>query len=369
MQYDAIIAGGSFAGLAAAGEIRGKVLLIDQHEIGARQASGCATLVHALEKLDCQAAILQRFDFLRIHVAGSQIDLDFGYPFCTFDYETFCRMMLESTDAEIVQAKVKAMDGDTVVTDKGRFEGRTIVDATGWKAVLGNCLRAGMVSDKKHRGLTRGKNAATPSRPQPMASRRSLSFGCETILGHPKDELEFHWNPHNQRRVISWIFPAGKETRFGAGSYVGETKLVGTLGKFLEDYDLVHDRLHGGYFPHRLGDPVVGSIFMLGDAAGQCLPLTGEGIRPALYFGQTCGRIIQRIIEREISREAGLAEYRSFVLKHQREYQTFFRLQKLFTNIPDFMLNLILKYEKRYKGFPHLAQRYWEAAVLNERRV
>lgn len=369
MEYDAIIAGGSFAGLAVAREIKGNVLLIDQHQIGARQTSGCATLVDVLEKLDCQDSILQSFDSIRIHVAGNQMDFDFGYPFCTFDYEIFCDIMRKSINAEIVETKVKTVEGDTLVTDKGKFEGRTIVDATGWKAVLANSLRPGTVNHNKHGWFKNNKNGTPPSHPRPASSRKSLSFGCETILPLPKDQLEFHWNPHNLRRGITWVFPADKETRFGVGSYVGETKLVGKLERFLENFELVHDRLHGGYFPHRLGEPVVGHIFVLGDAAGQCLPLTGEGIRPALYFGQRCGRIIQRIVNREISREAGLAEYRRFVLKHRQDYLAFFRVQKIFTNIPDFLVSLILKYDRRDKVFPALAQRYWEIAVLNEGRI
>ena len=45
-EYDVIIAGASFAGLAVASRItRGKVLLIDRKEIGAYQVSTCGTTV------------------------------------------------------------------------------------------------------------------------------------------------------------------------------------------------------------------------------------------------------------------------------------------------------------------------------------
>jgi len=42
-EYDAIIAGASFAGLAAADNLEGDILLIDRKEIGTRQTSACAT--------------------------------------------------------------------------------------------------------------------------------------------------------------------------------------------------------------------------------------------------------------------------------------------------------------------------------------
>ena len=46
---------------------------------------------------------------------------------------------------------------------------------------------------------------------------------------------------------------------------------------------------HGTYFPNRLFRPTVGRALCRRRAAGQCLPLTAEGIRPALYFGVECG--------------------------------------------------------------------------------
>src|SRR3979490_2543828 len=53
----------------------------------------------------------------------------------------------------------------------------------------------------------------------------------------------------------------------------------------------------------------VGRVFAVGDAAGQCLPLTAEGIRPALYFGGEGGRIVQRVLDGAGSLEAGLEAY------------------------------------------------------------
>lgn len=50
MDYDVIIAGGSFGGLAAAAQLRGRhVLLIEPHTIGSVQTSGCGTLLAVLQ--------------------------------------------------------------------------------------------------------------------------------------------------------------------------------------------------------------------------------------------------------------------------------------------------------------------------------
>ena len=62
-------------------------------------------------------------------------------------------------------------------------------------------------------------------------------------------------------------------------------------------------------------------MFAVGDAAGQCLPLTAEGIRPALYFGSECGRIVQRVLDGAISLESGLDAYARLVERYRRAYR------------------------------------------------
>ena len=373
MTYDVIIAGGSFGGLAVAGELNGKVLLIDKDDIGTHQTSACATLVDSLRKLGCEDSILQTFDSIYINVLGKDIVLKFDYYFCTFDYQKFCQIMLKSGETEVIKAEVKGVKDNYVITDKDEFEGRILVDATGWRATLANSLRTQISADKKqHRFpqinstvLKIGANQRLYQRQS--ASKKRLSFGLETIHPYPNDKLMFYWNPKILRKGVTWIFPAATETRFGIGSYTGETKLKRKLEEFLSDYKLQIHSLHGGYLPHKLGEPTAGHIFLVGDSAGQCLPLTGEGIRPALYFGQRCGRLIQKIIGKSISLEEGFTEYRSFVLKHASEYALLFRLQKFFTNIPDFLTVPILKFLKTEKIFPPVAERYRKAAVLEDR--
>ena len=44
-------------------------------------------------------------------------------------------------------------------------------------------------------------------------------------------------------------------------------------------------RYQGNWFPHRLRDAAEDGVFFVGDSAGHCFPLSGEGIRTAFYFG------------------------------------------------------------------------------------
>ena len=65
----------------------------------------------------------------------------------------------------------------------------------------------------------------------------------------------------------------------------------------------------------------MGRLFAVGDAAGQCLPLTAEGIRPALYFGVECGRIVQQIFDGRLGLSEGLERYRGLVDRHRHAYR------------------------------------------------
>ncbi len=178
MVYGVIIAGGSFAGLAVARELRRKILLIDEAEIGTSQTSACATLVDVLQKLDCEDLILRTFDPIFINVLGKDIAFKFGYSFCTFDYRVFCQIMLKSIEAEIIKAKVKGVKGNSVVTDKGEFEGEVLVDAAGWRAILANFRDIQMSVDKKQRGFI--QTDSSKSRP-------------------------YLWHSENKKRLSFWI--------------------------------------------------------------------------------------------------------------------------------------------------------------------
>ena len=58
--FQVIIMGANYAGLAAAGELRGKrVLLLDRNPIGGHQASTCAMWKNNVEALDAGRAVLQ----------------------------------------------------------------------------------------------------------------------------------------------------------------------------------------------------------------------------------------------------------------------------------------------------------------------
>ena len=90
MKYDAIIVGGSFAGLAVASRLRGNILLIDKKEIGAGQTSACGTHLSVPLALNCMDSVLQVYNTGFIHTSSKIIEYNLPYLFCAFDYQKFC---------------------------------------------------------------------------------------------------------------------------------------------------------------------------------------------------------------------------------------------------------------------------------------
>ena len=311
MTYNIIIAGSSFAGLAVASQLRGRILLIDPKPIGAGQTSACGTLLGVPQRLGLMDSVLQVHPFLAFHTSTETERYEVREQhFCTFDYRRFCEGMAEATVGDMVRGSVQGVEGNEVITDRGRFRGEILVDASGWRAVLANSVRPG------------------------YATRTGMSYGIETVAPRKGEGLCFWYDPDLIPEGVAWFFPAGQASRIGVASYAGDGHLRPHLDLFLDSLGLAKAKIHGGYFPWSFRAPTVGKLFVVGDAAGQCLPLTGEGIRPAIHFGQVCGRIIQQVLEGTASLQQGLDEYRAFVRRHRGLYRLLGLLQWLLMRGP-----------------------------------
>ena len=311
LRYDAIIVGGSFAGLAVASRLHGRILLIDKDDIGDGQTSACGTLLAVPQRLGLMESVLQVQEALVFHLRDRTEIMDASdYPFCTFDYGRFCREFAERLGVEILRASAKGVDGDAVVTDRGTFAATCTVDASGWRAVLARSLRPDYVE------------------------RRRMSYGIETPVPSRGDNLCFWYDPNLLPRGVQWFFPSGSHVRVGVASYAGDAHLRGHLDLFGEFLGVPGARIHGGYFPAGLREPVVGNLFVVGDAAGQCLPFTGEGIRPSLYFGQACGDIVQAVVDGRLSLREGLLCYCEFVSRHRWMYRVMALSQLALLRLP-----------------------------------
>ncbi len=320
MQYDVVVAGASFAGLAVAAQLRGKrVLLLDRKPVGAGQTSACGTLVSTLQALGLEDAIVQVHHRIVVHVPGRDFVYPVPEPFCTFDYRHLCQLLWRQTDADFIASPALGLAGDEVRTAHGVFGGKFTVDASGWRAALGRQVKPDLVSSGQ------------------------LNFGIETTVVHEDDGLHFWFDPQRLLPMgVTWAFPSGGENRLGMGSYRGDSRLGGSLDRFVTELGARRHGTHGGYFPHAMRPPVLGNLFLVGDAAGQCLALTGEGIRPALFFGTHLGRTLRRALDGGISVTDARTHYAQLVEQYRPGFDALSVAQKVLPRLPVPVLETVL---------------------------
>src|SRR3954451_14754549 len=293
---DVLICGASFAGLAAARELRGSgadVLVIDRYEIGERQTSACAAPTEWLENLGLGDSILQTFGELIVHAPGRSDRWPLPFTFSTFDYRRLCELLAAQGEFTFETAKVEGIrrgDPDhVVVTDRGEITAPLVVDALGWRRVLGT-LDGAVV--------------------QPPEA--TLSRGLEVHPDGIGDELQLYLDQRYVPAGYSWLFPARDEVRVGVGSFDPRYHVKDPTLELARDLEVAPEGFQGNWIPHQLRPATEDGVFFVGDSAGHCLPTTAEGIRTALYFGLACGRELRRVIEGAQTREQALARYGAF---------------------------------------------------------
>ncbi|MFP3190890.1 MAG: FAD-dependent oxidoreductase [Thermoproteota archaeon] len=89
----------------------------------------------------------------------------------------------------------------------------------------------------------------------------------------------------------AWIFPYGKnKCNFGIGGHISNKKELETrLSRFLKKFEVeTISKLEGAGFPALgpLDKLKIGNIVVAGDSAGMVMPISGEGIRFALFAGK-----------------------------------------------------------------------------------
>jgi digeranylgeranylglycerophospholipid reductase len=318
---DVLICGASFAGLAVARELAGSgadVLVVDRYEIGERATSACAAPTPWLHAMGVERSIRQEIPCMAFHTPHGSARFRLPWSWSSFDYRELCRALWEQCDARFEVAKVEGRGEAGVVTDRGTIAAPLVVDALGWRRVLGA-----------------GANVQPPDAP--------ISRGLEV---HPPDSRGADLDVWIDRDVIrsgyAWAVPARGERRIGVGSYeprdhvkaptVAMTRRLGT--------DAV--RYQGNWFPHALRPATEAGVFFAGDSAGHCFPLSGEGIRTAFYFGIAAGRQLRAVLDGERTREQALDHYAAFSASHAPAFDLALRLQRLIPALPPRVLTALL---------------------------
>src|SRR5919206_5177571 len=146
--YDVVVAGASFAGLATALQVQGRVLVLDPRPVGEGQTSACGTTLASLRALDALQTVQQVHRDLVLHLApragpARRLRYRFPTPFCTFDYRALCRLLAGRAAARgvrFVRARALGWRDGALQTDRGPVDARCVVDATGWRAAVASSL-------------------------------------------------------------------------------------------------------------------------------------------------------------------------------------------------------------------------------------
>jgi menaquinone-9 beta-reductase len=316
---DVLVCGASFAGLAVARELAesgARVLVLDRYEIGERQTSACGIPTEWLRAMGLMGSHRQEFGRLVVHTPHGTARLELPWTFSTFDYPELCALLWEQSDADFETAKVHGRTGDTVHTDRGDLTAPLVVDALGWRRVLGNGYQP-------------------PDAP--------LSRGLEVHPWGVGDEMEIWIDRRYVPAGYGWSFPAGDELRIGVGSFDPRFHVKDTTVLLAEDLERDPVRYQGNWIPHRLRAATEDGVFFVGDSAGHCLPLTAEGIRTAFYFGIACGRELRAVVEGRSTAAEALASYADFSASHDWKFRAMLHAQRLVPRVPPRLLTGALR--------------------------
>ncbi len=297
------------------------MLLVDRYELGERATSACAAPTPWLQAMGLSAAIRQEIPHMRFTTPHGSVRYRLPWSWSAFDYRHLCHLLYAQSDARFETAKVEqrlpngaSESGQTisVLTDRGVLRAPLVVDALGWRRLL----------------------SRSPNQPP----ESPLSRGLEVHPHGQSEDLDVWIERSLVRRGYGWRVPAAGEARVGVASYAPRDHVRRPTVELAERLHLETVRYQGNWFPHRLRPATEDSIFFVGDSAGHCFPLSGEGIRTAFYFGIACGRELTAVLEQDRSRAEALERYAAFSAKHARAFAIAGRLQRMIPAVPPRLL-------------------------------
>jgi menaquinone-9 beta-reductase len=321
---DVVVCGASFAGLAVARELAGcgaDVLVLDRYAIGERATSACAAPTPWLHAMGVADAICQELPSMSFSTPHGRIRYRLPWSWSSFDYRRLCELLwAQAGEARFANAVVHGRRGDVIDTDRGTIRGALLVDACGWRRML--------------------------SDPHLQPPDAPLSRGLE-VHPHapdaPADALDVWIERPLVRRGYGWNVPAGEERRIGTCSYDPRRHVKEATRSLAGRLAAEPVRYQGNWFPHRLRAATEDGAFFVGDSAGHCFPLSGEGIRTAFYFGIACGRELRAVVEGRQTREQALARYAAFHERHRPAFRLALALQRLIPAVPPRLLSVFLR--------------------------
>jgi flavin-dependent dehydrogenase len=259
---------------------------------------------------------------MHISVGRERWDVRLPEEFGVIDYERACLLLAAQSDARFERVRVIGRDGDVVLgADGERLTADWVIDASGWRRVLDAS------------GATEGRDPR-------------LVIGTEdhvpTALAPQADGFGFYLEKSLLRSGYGWSVAAGDHVRAGVGSFIKEP-LQPAMTKLRARDDLGPGREHhGGAIACVPRTPVDGSVLFAGDSAGHALPVTLEGIRPAVFFGAGAGRLVNAALVGTLTPVEARARYRALHEEHLGGYAKLNRIQRLYRYLPEPVLRRLV---------------------------
>jgi geranylgeranyl reductase len=275
-KYDVIIVGAGPAGLKCAERLKNSlfsVLLIEKNKIvGPKLCGGGLTSLSS--NLDIPPNKTRSFDIQQTYLNDKRYDVYFVAPLRTisrFDLGQHQLKKIETSEniTIMLNTKVTSIKKNKIMTNKGEFYYKYLVGADGSSSIV-----------RRHLGLE---------------SEYCAGF-CYEI---PKVTDEFIWvfNPSQYKSGYVWLFPHLKTTNVGiyynpklVSAKDAKRHLIQYLKKL--GYNISDSELRGASVNYRYSGIVFDNIFLVGDAAGLCSKIWGEGIPHAITSGNEVGNIL-----------------------------------------------------------------------------
>jgi digeranylgeranylglycerophospholipid reductase len=328
VDYDAIIAGGGPAGLAAAEALarRGcSALVLEQsHEIGSPIRTSGGSFIDELEALSIPAALYNPISRVRFLSAHNAAVYDYAKPrMCVIDvrgaFQFLAGRAVDAGAAVRVATKVESpvLQDDWVVGVRTRNEllrARVVIDATGYRSTL--LKQSGLDPGMRRFGV-----GAEYDMYAPHCDEREAVLLVGSSLAPAGYAWVFPWGRHRVRVGVGIIHP---DSDAKPDAYLDA--LVSGASAYGVNLSGAHPlEHHSGLIPSEcFAQQFAGNgILGVGDAAGQASSLLGEGIRWAIHAGKMAGEAAATAIEKNDVSRAALG---AFEREWSKRYGTDLRL-------------------------------------------
>ncbi|ENN96431.1 geranylgeranyl reductase [Methanocaldococcus villosus KIN24-T80] len=330
MEYDVVVIGGGIIGNITAKEIKGDVLIVEEHQsIGFPLQ--CAGIISkkCYESLEKPKGVVNKVRGAYIHTIKNTLKIesekDMAYVMerkvmdkdIAIKAAKKCDILLKSY-AEVEENKVIIKHGGEVI----EIQPEVIVSAEGVRARTGMKL-----------GLLKGREVLS-----------ACQFEMVNVKNIDDDFVHIFLDKRYSENFFVWIIPLEEDrVRVGlldkGGGYNKLLKFINNKSEMFKNTSIVEfsvGALPIGYLKKTVKD----NILLVGDSACHVKPLSGGGI----YYGSLGGRIAGRVINEYLNGSGDLRRYdKEWRKEFGEELKTSLMIRKLFLKMGNETIDEIIK--------------------------